>query len=90
MTNIKCGSCIRNKEDAHKCLKDFGVKTETDGWKEMKERHAKVNRAYRKRYCEGIKDRIPNRRFSFNWKPGQWEQIFGGKGEEKATSNEDK
>jgi len=86
--NIKVGSSIKNKKDAKKFLKEVGFKTETDGWKEMKERHEKIDKEYKKVMCAGIKDRIPGRRVCFNYREGQFEQIFGG-GEGREKRNDE-
>ena len=53
---------IKNKADALKCLKDFGVVTETDGYKDMEARHEKIDREYNRTMWKGMKDRVAGRR----------------------------
>ena len=82
--NIKIpGESVRTKEDATKFLKDIEADVVDDGWVEHERKLDDQNKKYNKELYSCMKDRLVNCRFSFNYKPGQWESIFGGKREKK-------
>ena len=54
----------------------------SDGWQEHEAIMERKDKEYNKAMYHAMKSCcVYGRYIGFNWKPGQWESIFGGKGE---------
>lgn len=83
MANIKIqGEAIKTKKDAEKFLKDVDSPIVDEGWVEHTHKLDDKEKMWNKRLYDRLKDRLANHQFGFNWKPGQYEAIFGKKDED--------
>ena len=86
MSNIKIpGESIKTKKDAEKCLKDHDASFLKEGWLEHEERRDMMDKKCDEKVYDVLKSNSYGKYYGINYKPGQWEQIFG-----KAEGRENK